>query len=410
MPRRKIEDMPAWEQAVKRAATKGRKGWGVREKRGRVVVEYRAAGKTESVFLPQPITYSSQFEDDICAWLRDLYKAWNNGAVTLAVALETVAPTSDKVGSTFGASWQEIRDSLKVRKMTEGRKIQLKSWEDNYERFINHAIEQIRRHNPSDGKGLLRLAAKKWQDKQPSRAALIIALKAFTEHAVREFNAPNSWIIDEYDASSVRGQEDEEEKRITATLTQIEALTILKAVEERWGAGWGNVIRILMATGIRPVELQHLEVRVNDDGQKQLWCRYRKPGGRRRTEPRWLEELPLTDKNENTVFWNLAEQYEAMEYPIGRDGLRRKLNAHYCELKLKKVEAWLDMKTAKDKNGKWLRTYSFRNSWDAWAHQVIGNQAAIFKAMGNSASVNARSYVQADDATTRAAFSAVRAG
>ena len=152
--------MPAWEQAIKRAATKGRKGWGVREKRGRVVVEYRGGGKTESVFLPQPITYSEQYEDDICAWLRDLYKAWNNGKVTLAVAMETVAPTSDKVGSTFGASWQEIRDSLKARKMTWGRRIQLKSWEDNYERFINHAIDQIRRHNPSDGKSLLLLSAK----------------------------------------------------------------------------------------------------------------------------------------------------------------------------------------------------------------------------------------------------------
>jgi len=333
--------MPAWEQAIKRAATKGRKGWGVREKRGRVVVEYRGGGKTESVFLPQPITYSEPYEDDICAWLRDLYKAWNNGKVTLAVAMEAVAPTSDKVGSTFGASWQEIRDSLKTRKMTEGRRIQLKSWETNYERFINHAIDQIRRHNPSDGKGLLRLAAKKWQNNQPTRAALIIALKAFTEHAVREFNAPYSWIIDEYDAASVRGQDDEEEKRQTATMTQVEALEILRAVEERFGSGWGNVIRILMATGIRPVELQHLEVRINDEGDKQLWCRYRKPGGKRRTEPRWLEELPLTDKDGNTVEWNLAEQSESMDYPLSKDGERRKLDTHYCELKIKEVEAWV---------------------------------------------------------------------
>lgn len=396
--------MPAWEQAIKRAATKGRKGWGVREKRGRVVVEYRGGGKTESVFLPQPITYSEPYEDDICAWLRDLYKAWNNGKVTLAVAMEAVAPTSDKVGSTFGASWQEIRDSLKTRKMTEGRRIQLKSWETNYERFINYAIDQIRRHNPSDGKGLLRLAAKKWQNNQPTRAALIIALKAFTEHAVREFNAPYSWIIDEYDAASIRGQDDEQEKRQTATMTQVEALEILRAVEERWGTGWGNVIRILMATGIRPVELQHLEVRINDEGDKQLWCRYRKPGGKRRTEPRWLEELELTDKDGNTVMWNLAEQYESMDYPLGRNGERRKLNAHYCELKIKEVEAWVELKAAKAKNGTWLRCYSFRNSWDTWAHQVIGNQAAIFRAMGNTASMNARNYVQADDATTRDAF------
>ena len=159
-----------------------------------------------------------------------------------------------------------------------------------------------------------------------------------------------------------------------------------------------------MGTGIRPVELQHLEVRINDDGDKQLWCRYRKPGGKKRTEPRWLEELPMTDKDGNTVVFNLAEQYESMEYPLGKNGERRKLNAHYCELKIKEVEAWVELKAAKAKNGTWLRVYSFRNSWDACAHQVIGNQAAIFRAMGNTASVNARNYVQADDATTRAAF------
>ena len=64
--------MPAWEQAIKRAATKGRKGWGVREKRGRVVVEYRGGGKTESVFLPQPITYSEPYEEKKAEYLESV--------------------------------------------------------------------------------------------------------------------------------------------------------------------------------------------------------------------------------------------------------------------------------------------------------------------------------------------------
>ncbi len=107
----------------------------------------------------------------------------------------------------------------------------------------------------------------------------VSTLKGFMEFAVRDnrFRAPQSWLIDEYDAKPIRGEKPH--KQETAALTDEEILRLLIATEERWGEGWRNVISTLVAFGLRPFELQIIEVRVNGDGVPQMYSTYRKSGG-----------------------------------------------------------------------------------------------------------------------------------
>ena len=395
--------MALWEQLLKRACSKW-EGWSVRENRGRVLVAYRPKGGiSEQVLLPKELVWSEQCEEEIGIWIRRLYKTWDGGAVSLKVALERLIPQSDRLGEQASVTWEEIRDGLKKRLMSEGNRIQLKSWETNYAIFIDEALKQLKAENPKDGATLLRLTAKRWDDKPSSRAVCITALKKLTEFAVREHHAPRSWLIDEYDAASVRGNHDDEEKRKTATLTDTEVLGLIAAIERK-RPDWANVVRLLAATGIRPTELEHLSVRKNEDGEPQLWCSYRKSGGRRKTKPRWLEELPFIAEDGSVVEWNLAEIYQSMPYPLGRDGGRRKLSGHYVEQFLRDVPYWRELKAAYAEEGLWLRGYSFRNTWNVKAHKLIGYEAAICEAMGNKPETNARSYRQTDTRTTREAF------
>jgi len=62
------------------------------------------------------------------------------------------------------------------------------------------------------------------------------------EFAVRDsrFNAPESWLIDEFHAAPIRGLTPEKLKRPQRWPAEI--LTLLDAAEARWGEGWRNVI------------------------------------------------------------------------------------------------------------------------------------------------------------------------
>jgi len=403
MARRSLSAMGLWEQRLKGSCSKW-EGWSVRENRGRVLVAYRPrGGVSEQVLLPKDLEWAEGCEEDITLWIRRLYRTWNNGALSLRGALERLVPQSDNLGAQASITWEEIRDQFKNRLMTEGNRIELKSWETNYAVFIDEALRQLKAGKPKDGAALLRLTAKRWKDKPASRAVCISALKRFTMFAVREHHAPRSWLIDEYDAKSVRGNPDDAEKRKTATLTDSEILRLIAEIERK-RPDWANVVRILAATGIRPTELEHLSVRKNSDGDPQLWCNYRKSGGRRKTQPRWLEELPLVADDGSVVVWNLAAVYKSMPYPLGRDGDRRRLSGHYVEQHLRDVPYWRELKAAYADQGLWLRSYSFRNTWNVRAHRLIGNEAAICQAMGNTPMTNARSYRQTDERTTREAF------
>lgn len=160
--------MELWEQRLKGACSKW-EGWSVRENRGRVLIAYRPKGGiSEQVLLPKELVWEERCEEDITLWVRRLYKTWNDGAMSLKLALERLIPQSDRLGEQASVSWEEIRDGLKHRLMSEGNRIQLQSWETNYGVFINEALMQLKAKKPKDGATLLRLTAERWADKPPA--------------------------------------------------------------------------------------------------------------------------------------------------------------------------------------------------------------------------------------------------
>ena len=79
---------------------------------------------------------------------------------------------------------------------------------------------------------------------------------------------------------------------------------------------------------LAPGEVEQIELRTNSEGLPQMYCTNRKSGGKVKTEPRWLEEVPLTAADGSKVELNVTDRWETMAWPQTRDGGRRVVSAH----------------------------------------------------------------------------------
>lgn len=398
--------MPVWERALKEAV-KGYPGWSARGMKGRVLVERRPSGGglKESVLLPEEIAWNEQNWTNVIVWLNNLWGATQGGQIHLRPALNSLIVSSDEIGEEYASDWSDIKEAYRIRLMESGKKIQQKTWSSNYEVYIDEAILTIKNHQLTDGPAVLRHAAKRWDEFYHSRAVCVSTLKGFFEFAHRDprFQVPVTWMIDEFHAAPVRGEKPE--KKEAAALTDIELLELLDAVEERLGKSWRSVYEVFSALGLRAFELELVEARNNEEGAQQMWSRYRKAGGATRTHPRWLEELPLIDKEGNQIWFDIAQRWKSMPWPQTRQGERRVITSHYAGQYLYKIDYWNELRKKYDQlDMKACPSYSFRNSWNTRARAFGLPDQAITRAMGNSPAVNRRSYRQTTDALTRKAF------
>lgn len=408
MPRRRLSEMPLWEQRLVGTTAKWN-GWSVVRDRDRVVVRLRLKGRPpEAVTLPRPLAWDEASESDASLWLRRLYKAWDGGERTLKAALEEVGGTSVTESAQFTKTWPELAEAFR-QSLVQGRnQIRMETWRDNYKPYIDKALDLLNgRSKPKDGYGLLKATLRHWQDKPPSRAACCLALRNWLDHAVSRHGAPASWRISRADIAELRGRP--AKKRIKAVLADQEILDLIEAISAR-NAGWGNVVRVLAATGLRPIELQHIAARPRPDGTVGLWCSHEKTAGANKCEPRWLEECALEADDGAMVTFGLAEALHKgeLDWPIGRDGTPRKLSGHYVEQYLREQPEWRALKATCETRGEWLRSYSFRDSYSARAHRLGVETAQICRALGHGLAAHSRSYRSATDASTSAAFAAVR--
>ena len=100
--------MPPWEQRLV-SITARWSGFSVTNAKGKCVLRYRVSGEAaQQVTLPPPLLYREADEADLISWCRAIYKAWNNGEMSLKAALASVAPQSTKQGEQHSLSWSEV--------------------------------------------------------------------------------------------------------------------------------------------------------------------------------------------------------------------------------------------------------------------------------------------------------------
>lgn len=396
-----------WEDGFRQMVREGRQGWTVSPDKGRVRLKVRGRDlPSQSASLP--FDWAPDQVADALLLVNRTYVAWKGGQVTLQAALKEALGDSDKQAHRVLKGWPAIVESFRESLQHGRNEILDKTWEANYQPYLYEALRLLRQPGPpADGYELLKRTLERWKGKPASRFACCLALRNFTDHAVARHSMPASWRIDQTSIQELRGRAPE--KRTKATLTDLELLELIAAIDAR-NPRWANVLRLLTQYGLRPCELQCIAARETDSGEIGMWCAYRKVSGPNKTEPRWLQALPLEDSTGQMISWDLAAAMDAgrLQLPVGRDGTERELDGHYVQQFLVRQPEWKALQQKYARKGLWLRAYSFRDSFSVRAHRMGIETAQICRAMGHGLQAHSRAYESATDATTAAAFDAVR--
>lgn len=118
---------------------------------------------------------------------------------------------------------------------------------------------------------------------------------------------------------------------------------------------WQFAFQLMAAYGLRPNEIHHLEVRVNEDGVEQVWCSHAKVSGGGQGEAGWCWPIPVQWEQQ----WNLVQRLKDGESlpPVGVAGVGDQAGKY-----LKRQAVWEPMAE------RGCKPYSIRHAYSRRCH------------------------------------------
>lgn len=239
-----------------------------------------------------------------------------------------------------------------------------------------------------------------WGDKPRARQQCVGAITRMLTYAVAHEGLAGDWIIPTHQKLTLAGNGKAKVKREVAILSDIQ---ILQLIDASPSVEWRNLLLVMAVFGLRPEEVMHLTPKMNFKLKKpklQLWCSYQKAAGGRtdktETDPRWLQAVPLNGPDGEVPTNDLVTALEAGLMPFPPLKERGAAIAQY----LGRLRLWREMSATFEEQGKWLRSYSFRNSYSVRAHLRGIPGASVAMAMGHSDKTHSEHYVTATEETT----------
>jgi len=370
----------------------------VNEKRGKARVnisEVLGQGRRRQVVLP--IDWVPENVDAIRDATLALYQQIVGGQpLTAALEAASTPPNEGEdekpvgIGSPY---WPALVEAFRERKLGSGA-IKATTWANVYARRMKLiAAAGERAASPVQ---LLEALVAPWAE-QPGcrgRQLLVQQTAAVLRWGVDTGRLPPEW-APPLDLAPYVGR-----KRDFATITTPLAVADIQAlVAEVPDARWRYAFQMLSAYGLRPEELQHLELRAG-----RLWCNYSKVSSRGQTEPRPLRLLPCDDW---AACWDLEASYRPALLPPLKSGLV----AEAMGLYMRRRPLWRELRQSYETQGEKLVLYSCRHAYAHRAHTLCPMLPTKFvaAAMGHSLETHLAAYSrwiandEVDDAFAKAA-------
>lgn len=376
---------PKWVARLRGACPRG---WSVKEARGSIRLSVRSgAGGASGVSKTLPLAWAADTVTDAVALITRLHALVESG-VDLADALDREFGSAPAAMPTSATQWplllEKFHDDLRTLSQIKDT-----TWKRNYAPFLDRAVELLTGASaPVNARDLVSEVARSWADMPRSRNMAVDAVRRFLDFAVEVHHLPaSSWTLTDRVTKQLRGKRPE--RRTVACISDVEILALLDSLPETAACNrWRNALRLMALYGLRPEELNHLEVREHPTtGKPAIFCTYRKVNARGSTAPRWLMPLPLTDSFGELVDWNLAGTMA-----IGQLSLPPLSDKFALRTFLERQTAWVELKAVYAKRGEWVRPYSFRDSYSLRAHRADHRLDVICTAMGHSLAVHQSSY------------------
>ncbi|WP_094555474.1 hypothetical protein [Synechococcus sp. 1G10] len=354
-----------------------RSGITVNEKRGKARVNIsEALGDGRRRQVPLPIDWAPENVDAIREAALAIYRGLVAGQ-PVEVAIEAVAGEPEAGISNAGPiSWPALIEAFRERKLGSGE-IKPTTWTNIYARRMKVILAAVdRAETPVQ---LLEAITAPWAS-QPGcrgRQLQVQQTAAILRWGVDTGRLPAEW-APPLDLSPYVGRK----REAAAVTTPLAVGEILALVETIPDSKWRYAFQLLSAYGLRPEELQHLELRGG-----RLWCTYSKISSRGRTEPRPLRLLPCDPW---AAEWNLEANYQADRLPPMKPGL----GADAMGLYMRRRGLWTELRQRYEAEGEKLVLYSCRHAYAHRAHTLCSMLPTKFvaAAMGHSLETHLAAY------------------
>ncbi len=292
--------------------------------------------------------------------------------------------------------WNGLIERYREYKIRSGE-IKESTWTRVHRHHMKLVLEAFAtRQPPRSAPQLLDRLTLHWADKPGGRTRQIQmqATSALLRWAVAQGQLPATQWEPPTDLRPFVGRS----RSAKAVTTPLEVDHILALVRALPDTRWRLAFQLMAAYGLRPEELQHLQLR---DGR--LWCTYEKVASRGKTKPRALRLLPCDDW---AVDWKLAEQFCPGDLPPMRSGFCGNDIRQY----LHRRPLWNKLRQEYEAKGEKLVPYSCRHGYAHRAHVICDlPPKVVAAAMGHSVQTHLAAYSRwcgddvVDDAFAKAA-------
>jgi integrase len=276
------------------------------------------------------------------------------------------------------ADWEELIAAFREHKLISGE-IKPSTWHRVYRHHMNHVLGAVAAVTPpQNAKQLLETLARIWADKPGGRTRQIQiqSTAALLRWAVADRRLGEDWEPPQ-DLAVFVGRS-RAAKAITTPLEVEHILALVRAISD---ARWRFAFQLMAAYGLRPEELQHLQIR-----QGRLWCMYEKVASRGKTRPRVLRPLPCDDWADG---WRLEERFPTQELPPMQPGL----GGGYVGPYLMNRPLWKELRREYEAKGEKLVPYSCRHGYAHRAHVICDlPPKVVAAAMGHSVQTHLAAY------------------
>jgi integrase len=398
MPR--IRNVEPWAQALRDQVRQLAHGWTVREspKSGRVMLKVR--GDTEQA-ITLPFVWAAGDAGDSYVRIRNIYKLVAGDGHSLQAAAEIAA---GKAPNTT-IDWAGALGHFHQQKTHHGATIKSSTWEHNYKPVLDNAVKLLTsRKPPKNPADLLDACIRDWPAGSRMRQIRAQCLAQFLRHCVTRDGFPAVWTPPATLRDHVGIKPATATSKAGNAVEDCQLLELINSLPgDAAGLRWADALRLLAELGLRPIELQHLQVRADPiTREAHWWCSYEKRSGGGRTSPRRVHPLPLRDRDGQLQQWNLLIRWQAglLELPpMGGACVGESFNTY-----LNRQPAWKELKGQLVAQGQRLVPYSFRHSYSLRGHRLGIPTGAIADSMGHSIEVHCRSYTWASTTSTTEAF------
>ena len=396
-----ISNKKDWETTTRKQVRKLGKGWTIRKasKSDKISLVIREPNKPfQEIVLP--FKWSEDQIGKGYARVRNIRALMVDGEHTLKQAAKLAESDAPKLVEKL--NWEEAKDNFKIYKTKFDNAISPKTWKKDYEPVLTDAVKLLTSNRPpNDPAKLIDKCIINFEAGSRSRQIKVNSLFAFLEYCFKREDFPASWLPKTDKKEHVGKKPSNWQSQKKHAVSDQEIINLINNFDG--GEMLKDALKLISLLGLRPVELLHLDVKKDENGEPYWFCSYQKKSSKGMTKPRVIYELPLIDDDGNVQEWNMISRWQLKDIKLpslhgtgGAAGVLRDL--------LRSVVAWVSLENIVKARGENFGLYSLRHSYSVRGTSRNINVGSLAESMGHEQRTHEEAYQKATKKTNKAAF------